>query len=318
MTAEVIETRPFGDTGERVTTLGLGGAGLPRHSFGEGVATVRRALELGITYLDTSPMYGDGLSQAIYGEALQGRSERYLLATKLGHFARPWCFRSPDALGAQLEENLRILRRDSVDVLQVHESDWHSWWSDDKADNRRFELERGYDFASAPVMRVLEEARKDGLCRFIGVTGNSAEHVGRVLRNVEVEVCLPAFHYDPLFRGTRHHVMPVAAEKGVAVVLDGVFQNGRLTDVPAEWLTDPPDWIPPELRPCLERLYALLKEAGLTLVALTLRYLMADAGVSNILVGAATPTEIEQAVAAVQAGPLPPDLHRAVEQLETG
>ena len=136
-------------------------------------------------------------------------------------------------------------------------------------------------------MRVLEEAREDGLCRFIGVTGNSAEYVGRVLRNVDVDVCLPAFHYDLLYRGTRYHVVPLAAEKGVAVVVGGVFQNGRMTDIPAAWLTDPPSWLPPELRPRVERLYGLLKESGLSLVTLTLRYLMADPAISTILVGAA-------------------------------
>ena len=121
--ANGIETRPFGTTGERVTILGLGGAGLAQSCFDDGVATVRRALELGVTYFDTSPMYGNGLSQAIYGEALQGRSEQYVLATKVGHFARPERFRSPEAVRAQLEESLLILRRKSGDVLQVHESD---------------------------------------------------------------------------------------------------------------------------------------------------------------------------------------------------
>ena len=53
-----LETRPYGKTGEQVSVLGLGGGSLAKHSHDEGVATVRRALELGISYFDTSPLYG--------------------------------------------------------------------------------------------------------------------------------------------------------------------------------------------------------------------------------------------------------------------
>ena len=129
MTAE-IETRPYGNTGERVTVIGLGGAPLSKSSFADGVATVHRALDLGITYFDTSPGYR--ISQAIYGEALEGRKEKYVLATKVGYLREPHHFRSMDALHAQIWESLRYLRRDSVDVLQVHECDWRRWWSDDR------------------------------------------------------------------------------------------------------------------------------------------------------------------------------------------
>ena len=63
------------------------------------------------------------------------------------------------------------------------------------------------------------------------------------------------------------------------------------------------------------RLVELQRESRLSLVTLTLRYLVADQDIATILVGAATPAEIEESVAAVQAGPLAPDLHQAVEAL---
>ena len=83
-----LERRPSGQTGEQVTVLGLGGACLDKYSFTDGVATVRLALELGITYFDTAPGYGRGMSQAILGVALDGRSEKHLLATKVGTWRR--------------------------------------------------------------------------------------------------------------------------------------------------------------------------------------------------------------------------------------
>ena len=55
-----LETRPYGQTGEKITVIGLGGVYLDKHSFNDGVATVHRALELGVRYFDTSPAYGSG------------------------------------------------------------------------------------------------------------------------------------------------------------------------------------------------------------------------------------------------------------------
>ena len=154
-----LEQRPFGRTGERVTALSLGGCGLPRVSFADGVATVHRALELGINYFDTAPLYSRGVAQAILGVALEGRPEPHLVSTKLGHLAQPSRYRSPDALHTQLEENLRVLRRESVDVLLIHEADYHYWWSDEPSDSLFVDLETEPDVANAPVMQVLREAR---------------------------------------------------------------------------------------------------------------------------------------------------------------
>ena len=317
-----LEKRPYGSTGEEVTIVGLGGGMQNKYSLADGVATVHRALELGITYFDTSPYYGvgsgrygTGASQALMGEALDGRPERYLLATKVGHLAAPPRFRSPDALRTQIEESLRLLRRDSVDTLQVHEADWQWWWTDDPPQERRAPIDPDYDFIGAPVMQVLQEAKEDGLCRFIGVTGNTSNNLTQVLRHVDVDVCLPAFNYDVLRRGARLEVMPVARDNNVAVVLGGIFQAGREADVHPEWLTSPPDWMTPDLKDRMERLYTIQRAYDLSLVELTIRYLLADDGISTILVGAASPAEIEESVAAAEKGPLTADLHQALEQL---
>ncbi len=264
-------------------------------------------------YFDTSPAYCQGASQVILGNGLEGCTEPYLLATKLGYLAAPEDFRSWDALRAQLWENLRALRRDSVDTLQVHEADYPCWWSEGATG--RVQPEDDFDFDNAPVMQVLREAKEQGLCRFIGITGNSADSVAHVLRHVEVDTCLPAFNYDMIWRGTRRQALPVAVEKGVTLILGGAFQNALLTEVHAEWLSSPPDSWTPEILNRFERLYALQKDCGLSLVTMAVRFLMADPAVTTILIGAATPAEIEESVTAAQAGPLPPDLHQAVEEL---
>ena len=317
----MLEQRPFGRTGERVTALSLGGCGLPRVSFADGVATVHRALELGINYFDTAPLYSRGVAQAILGVALEGRPEPHLVSTKIGHLALPSRYRSPDALHTQLEENLRVLRRECVDVLLIHEADHHVWWSDEPSDSLFVDLEAEPDVANAPVMQVLREAKAAGRCRYVGITGNSPDHLAHILRaagEAEVVVCLSALGYGLIDRHIRGQLLPVAGKLGTAIALGGVFRRGQLVTIRPEWLQTPPVWpggMTPEEQRRVVRLVELQRESQLSLVTLTLRYLVADPSIATILVGAATPAEIEESVAAVEAGPLAPDLHQAVEAL---
>ena len=57
----------------------------------------------------------------------------------------------------------------------MHESDWYYWWSDDTSEGRVLNMERDYDFADAPILDVLKEAKAEGLCCFVGTSGNSAD-----------------------------------------------------------------------------------------------------------------------------------------------
>lgn len=312
-----LPTRPFGATGERVTALGLGGAPLSEFSFGDGVATVHHALDAGVSYLDTSPLYGQGMSQAIYGTALGDRPAEetgFRFATKLGHFRDPRLYRSVDALRAQLHENLRLLRRQRVDLLQVHEADFHDWWADDGAGGRLRE-DRSYDFDAAPVVQVLREARDQGVCRWIGISGNSAPEMARVLEALDVDTCLIAFNYDPVWRGARRQVLPLAARKGAAAILGAIFQYGRFTQVRRDWLDDPPEWMTADVRERFATLYDLQAESGLSLVELTVRFVLADEGFATMLIGAASPAQLEESLAGARRGPLPEELHQKIEAL---
>lgn len=309
-----LERRPYGRTDEHVTVIGLGGAALAQNSLADGVATVRRALDLGITYFDTSPAYARGASQVILGTTLEGRPEQYLLATKLGYLASPADFRSPDALRAQLWENLRTLRRDSVDVLQVHIAERASWWKDEAPDDEAVDLNEAYDFDNAPVMEVLLEAKVRGVCRFIGVTADSAAILVHILHHVEVDVCLVAYEYNLMFRRARPALLPLTQERGVACVVGAIFKPW-FVEVRPEWLSAPPPWITPEIQRRLPQLYDLQRESRLSLVTLGVRFLVGDPQISTILVGAASPAELEESVAAAEDGPLPDELHEAVEAL---
>jgi len=307
----VLEHRALGRTGEKISVIGLGGGYLGKVSAADGVATVRRALELGISYFDTSPGYG--ASQVILGEALEGRTEPYMLATKLGHLTVPGGYRSKERLWDQLLENLRLLRRTSVDVLQVHEADWERWWRDGVADSRLLSPRESYRFEDAPVLHALREAKAQGLCRYVGITANTAEALAHVLAHVEVDVCLQAYEYNVLFRQGRQLVLPLAREKGVGYIAAGILTH--VMDATVERPVLPPSWITPDVQSRMARLSELRRDHGLSMVSLAIRYMVADPAISTILVGAATPEELEESVEAAQNGRLPPDLHQAVEDL---
>jgi len=202
-----------------------------------------------------------------------------------------------------------------VDVLQVHDVHAHRWWTDSPPPDKETPLDPDYDFVGAPGMRVLQDARAEGLCRFTGITGGMFASVARVLSNVDVDICLPAFDYDTLQRGARRDVIPLARRKNVGVVLGGIFKLLPIFANVAEWLTFLPDGTTPEFEDRIKRLYGIHKDSGLSFVELTLRYLVADRDVSTILVGAANPGEIEGSVVAGEAGQLPAELHAAVGEL---
>ncbi len=308
--------RAFGQTGESLPVLAMGG-GFPVGfaGFDRAIETVRHALELGIRYFDTSPLYRSGASQAILGEALAGQPETHFLATKVGHFKEARHFRSVEALHVQLRESLRLLRRDSVDLLQIHEADWDNWWTDRPTVGpcELFDLEGSFDFAHAPVIQFLREAKARGLCRHIGITGNHARQLGRLVRELDgFDAVLVAYNYTPLNVTAREFVLPAAAAKGMAVIVAGLFTF--VNSLPTGWATEG-SYLGPRSDAQLAALKQLQQACGLPMAELALRFVAADPCLSTLLVGACQPAEIGQNVASFQRGPLPADLHAAIEAI---
>ena len=310
-----LSTRPFGSTGLNLPGLAMGGGFVRFAGFDRSIATVHRAHDLGIRYFDTSVMYRDGASQPILGEALADPARPHFLSTKIGYFREARHFRSVEAMHVQLRENLRLLRRDQVDLLQVHEADWSGWWKEPSgtAPNHLFDLEDSLDFANAPVVQFLREAKERGLCRFIGVTSNHTRHLTRVIESVDgLDAALIAYNYTPLNLSARNHVLPAATARGMAVIVAGLFTF--VYRLPPGWATEG-SYLGPRSDLQLAALQKLQHESGLSMAELALRFVAADQSLASILVGGCHPEEIEQNVAAYAKGPLPADLHAAIETI---
>jgi D-threo-aldose 1-dehydrogenase len=295
--------------------LGFGAGFVNFAGFDTSVAAVRRARDLGIRYFDTSVLYRAGASQAILGEALSAETQPPFLATKIGHFAEARHFRSPEAMLVQFRESLRLLRRTSVDLLQVHEADWSVWW-EDRGDVRPlhlFDLEGEHRFADAPVVEFLRSAKAAGLCRHIGVTGNNARHLARLVAEIPgLDSVLVAYNYHPLNVTARDTLIPAAAAADVAVIVAGVFTF--VHRIPAGWRSEG-TYFGRHADRQLAALQALQKESGLPMNELALRFALAEPGIDALLLGACRPVEIEENVARFALGPLPYHLQAALEAI---
>ena len=167
--------RALGQTGEKVSAIGLGGfhIGQPKLSEAESIRLIRSAIDRGITFMDNSWDYNDGESERRMGKALQdGYRQKVFLMTKLDG-------RTREAAAKQLDESLKRLQTDHVDLIQHHEV-------------IRFE-DPDRIFAEGGAQEAVLEAKKAGKTRFIGFTGHKDPHIH--LHMLEV-AARNNFHFD--------------------------------------------------------------------------------------------------------------------------
>jgi aryl-alcohol dehydrogenase-like predicted oxidoreductase len=201
-----IPRRPLGKTGVTVPIIGLGTAPAGHRSRKEASAFIAECLDRGLNYLDTAPEFtGYGLAQAAVGDVLKTRRDEAFLVTK--------CF-EPDGEKALalLKQNLDELQTDHADLVYAHSL------GSDKMDPKTVMGEAG-------VIKALEKARRDGLTRFIGISGhNRPARFLEVIRNFEVQVMMNAVSFVARhLYNFEETVWPEAHDRGVALVAMKVF-----------------------------------------------------------------------------------------------
>jgi aryl-alcohol dehydrogenase-like predicted oxidoreductase len=196
-----IPLHPLGATGVMVSALGLGGYHLGKvGSEREAIRIVHAAIDAGITFMDNAWEYHDGRSEQIMGKAIADRRDRVFLMTKLCTHGRG----RREAM-RQLEQSLRRLRTDVLDLWQIHECVYDN-------DPERH-------FAPGGAAEALEEARRQGKVRFVGFTGHKhpAIHLAMLARNFPFDACqLPLNCFDASFRSFEQEVLPVLVGRGIA------------------------------------------------------------------------------------------------------
>jgi aryl-alcohol dehydrogenase-like predicted oxidoreductase len=198
--------RKLGKTGVMVSALGIGGAHLGTQSDErESIAIIRSALDRGVTFLDNCWDYNRGKSEERMGKALrEGYRQKAFLMTKLDG-------RTKDVARQQLEQSLRRLRTDVIDLIQIHEI------------IRPDDPERC--FRDGGCVEALIEAKKAGQVRFIGFTGHKDPAIHLAMLNAADAhsfafdtVQMPLNVMDAHYRSFEKMVLPVASSKGMGIL----------------------------------------------------------------------------------------------------
>ena len=301
----VLPQRLLGRSGIKISQLGLGGLFVSCHGAArdQGIAAVRRALELGVTYIDTAPGYGD--SEEILGEALAGHAGPVVLSTKLGGRPSPFLPRDRDCLMRSVEESLRLLRRDRLDMLMIHEPDrpgQYDCWTD-------------YDRAAGPVLDLLQDLKRQGLVKAIGLGGTTVHEMERLAATGLFDVVLTAFNYSLLWREAQAHLLPTLKRLDIGVVVGSPLQQGALAKRYDEQIEHGVKWMSRPRREQFRALYRLLDELELPIAEVALRFILSDPDVGSVLMGSRSVAEVEANVASAAKGPLSPEIMRRLDEI---
>jgi len=208
-----IPTRALGKTGVQVSILGLGGHhhARPKEET-ESFRIVHAAIDNGITFMDNAWDYHDGRAEEVMGKALamDGYRKKAFLMTKV-------CDRDYAGAMKHLEDSLRRLKTDVIDLWQFHECNYYN-------DPELLQEKGG--------LRAAIEAKKQGKIRFVGFTGHKHPRIHRKMLalNFNFDTCqMPINVMDDRFESFRHEVMPECAKKGVGVIgMKGCGGDGRM------------------------------------------------------------------------------------------
>jgi aryl-alcohol dehydrogenase-like predicted oxidoreductase len=292
-----MEKRRLGFTDIELTIIGfgawaIGGDGW-QFSWGpqddaESIATIQRALDLGINWIDTAPAYGLGRSEEVVGRAIKGRRDEVFVATKCG---LDWDDQGnvrrdarPSRIRREVEESLRRLNVDVIDLYQIH-------WPD-------------LDTPIEESWGTMADLIYEGKVRAIGVSNFTVPQLQRAMRVAPVASLQPP--YSLLRRDVEAELLPFCRENNIGVVAYSPMQSGLLTDRfdPARLTAD--DWRLRDFseedfaraRALVDQLSPLAAESGRTMAQLSVAWVNAQAGLTAAIVGARRPDQIEETVKA--------------------
>jgi predicted aldo/keto reductase-like oxidoreductase len=198
-----VPKRPLGKTGVQVSALGVGGYHLGSVDTDQAATEiVAKALDHGVTFFDNCWEYHDGLSEQRLGKALTGKRDQAFVMTKVCTHGR-----DKDVAMRMLEESLRRLQTDHLDLWQIHEV--------------IYENDPDLIFRPNGVIEALTAAKQQGKVRFVGFTGhkNPRIHLKMLAHNYPFDtVQMPLNCFDPGFHSFETEVLPEVNRRGMAAL----------------------------------------------------------------------------------------------------
>ena len=299
-----MQFRTLGPSGLKLSVMGLGtwaiGGGEWKFGWGDqdeasAVKAIVRAVELGINWIDTAAVYGEGRSEEHVAKAMAliPPADRPLIATKCGRVPKGngeiGCCLRRDSVLAECEASLRRLKVDCIDLYQMH------WPEPDD------EIEEGW--------QTLVDLKQQGKVRHIGVSNHSVSQLKRLQAIHPVTSDQPP--YSMIARDAEAEILPFCGRENIGVVcyrpmgkglLTGTFTTERVTSLsPKDHRTRDPRFQSPQLEINLtfvESLSAVAKKLGWSMSDLAIAWTLRRPELTSAIVGARSPEQIEQTVSA--------------------
>lgn len=281
-----MEYRELGRTGMSMSVVSFGTSPLG-DMFGptreeSGIAAVHRALDAGINFFDSSPFYGMGLAEERLGKALGTHRGEVFIGTKAGRYGVDTFDYSPVRIRQSVEESLRLLGTDYLDILQFHDVEFVKM-----------------DRVLTDSFGELEALRDAGLCRFIGMTGYPMAMLQRVIRETAVDLVLSYAHSTLLDQCLGERLLPLAAEHGVGVVNASAVSLGLLTSGRPKitGIKHPAD---AEVIQAAGRVQQICVTHGVDISFLANQFSIQRSGTATTLIGTVNPKHMDSAIAAAE------------------
>src|SRR5277367_3501392 len=273
--SEVVEYRQLGRTDLRVSAVGFGAAPLG-DVYGavdpaEAARAVHLAIERGINFFDVSPYYGLQLAEQRLGEALVGKRDKVVLASKAGRYGLNDFDFSAERIIASIDESLMRLKTDHLDLLQAHDVEFGNF--------------QQIVEETVPALRKIQES---GKARFIGITGYPTKFLARIAAQAPVDTILSYCHYNLLTTNMDDELTPFAKANSIGLINASALHMGVLTERGA------PHWhpAPPEVHQAGRRIADLCVRSGTSVASTALRFSVDHPYGSSTLVGMATQGEV--------------------------
>jgi L-galactose dehydrogenase len=289
--------RKLGKTDLNLSLIGFGGAALGgvfgNVDPGEGMRAVHLAVDSGINFFDTSPYYGTTLAETRLGAALLGRRDRVIIATKCGRYGTNEFDFSAKRVTASIDESLRRLQTNYVDLLQVHDLEF--------GDAQQIIEE------TIPALRRLQQ---QGKARYIGITGYPPKLLRRIAEAAPVDSILTYCHYNLMNTDMDEVLTNFARERGIGLINAAALHMGILTENgPAEWHP-----APQEVRDAGKNAAEFCRSHGVDIADVAMRFSLNHPYVSSTLVGMANTRQVEASMELLH-NSTDPELLRQVEAI---
>ena len=271
-----MKTRSLGRTGLHLPILSFGASSLGQEfrsvALDEALQSVHTALECGLTFIDTSPFYGRGMSEVLLGIALRGvPRDRYLLCSKIGRYDLAHFDFSARRVAESIDVSLHRLGTDHLDIALCH------------------------DIEFVPMQQIVDEtipalrkAKQAGKIRAIGVSGYPQKIFRFICDQTDLD-CVMSYNQYTL-QNTRfaEETIPYLQAKGVGVMNAGPFSARLLTNAPLPaWLKEPE-----EVKAAARAAAALCAARGVDIAKLALQFSLANPDITTTVSGSANPKNI--------------------------